>query len=686
MQNFLTATNSLSQLQHGYKENTSSTEAVYSLTQLIQRRKYVEGKATYCAFIDFVTAFPTVCRPSLWDAVHSHGISGKTWRILHEMYAKPECQVIHPHITDTFQINKGVREGSRLSPLLYTIFVDSLIKKLQQSKLGAHATGQLNNLPFSQWMGAILYADDIVLIAEDPTQLQKMLDIVQEWSQNHYATISLKKTYVMSFHTEKLNSPTQPLHHSWNITDTTSDTPIVHKIKTCTTFTYLGVLLDQTLSFGPATKQVLASFWYAHRKIQNYGAHKHGLSPYLISYLWKSMVMSKLTNTLPFIYKEDDIKKVQNAINKSIKHLTTPESTIRSFLPIPVCADLGIPSAELFRALLLSRFYAHLNVIPYDRPASILHQLQKHTITTLSPGAANPTPHKEFFDTSIKAILNILQLSHQWTHITIPPPPNSVHGYPPHKKERSWTQQIAHPALLSLQQRQFKAWATSPERQNPEGRPFIYHHYTATDHDENPLHRKDIFTPATYLKHAHSSTMAMAMLRMRTQMSILPTHQPYENDMHSDHAYQYTDYAYRYCPHQPCQIPQPWGNMHPMRAMPAGNELHYILKCPQYTAHRHQCSVSLDSALSMIHHSLPNKAHPWSCLSDSDKISSLLAATPPRSWNLSRKAEILWMESSSELIYDFWRPIISDFSKKLRTADFQSLPFSCNSHSVTPTE
>ena len=692
IQDLLSSQNSLSHLQHGYKENASSTEAVYTLTQLIQRRKLVEKKPTYCAFIDFVTAFPTVCRPSLWDAVHSKGITGKTWRILHELYAKPVCQVIHPDITDTFHIQKGLREGSRLSPLLYTIYVDTLIKKLEQSKLGAYADGSLNNSLFKQWMGAIFYADDIVLIADDPDQLQRMLDIVQTWAQENYAQISLRKTFVMSFHVDPSAPPQQTSTHEWKITDTTSDTPVTHIIKQCTTFTYLGVLLDQTLTFHEATKQAIASFWFAHRKIQDYGAHKHGLSPFLISYLWKSMVLSKLTNTLPFIHDKKDLAKIQEAIHKSIKHLISPNSTRRSFLPIPVCSDMGIPSAELLQTLLLARFHAHLNVISHDRPASIIHRMQKHSI--IAQGPSNYThsyrqaiPPPQLFDASIKMALDILQLSNQWTNIDFPPPPNNVHKYSPQKKERSWIQQTVHPALLSLQQLRYQQWTNTPKHSNPEGRNFTYHHHTATDHLRTMRHKKDIFSPAPYLKYSSSSIASMSLLRLRTQISVLPTHQPYQNDIDSPNPYTHTEYAFRYCPHPSClgQIPQPWGNLHPMRGLPAGNEPHYVLHCPKYQDIRRQCNIAMDEELSMLHHGLPNKQYPWSSLPDDEKVASLLAATPPPTWNLSKKTEILWLKSSAPIIYNFWRPIIAEFAQQLRNTDIETLPFQCNPHAVTPT-
>ena len=685
MQKHIIEHRAISPLQHGYQAQTSTTEAVYTLTQLIQRRHHHEKKATYCAFIDFVTAFPSVCRPSLWDAVHARGISGKTWRVLHDLYAKPSCQVIHPLMHDYFDIKKGIREGSKLSPLLYTIFIDTLVAELQASNLGVSVNGHLNHIPYSQWMGMLLYADDIVLIADNAAQLQQMLDMVQSWSQNHHATISIEKTYTMVFHGQNsIAENTDTL--TWSLTNTSSDSPVITTLKTCKTFTYLGVLLDQRLTFEAARKQITSSFWFAHRKIQQYGAHSAGFSPQITATLWRSMVLSKLTNTLPFIYNPRDIQAIQSIINRSIKHLVAPHANQKAFMPVPALLDLGIPSAAVVLAQLLARFYVHLQTIPTHRPASILHRLQKQILTgdQYSPGLfpqSDPTQPAEYFDTSMKKVLSTLHLQSEWASVSLP----FTRSASPKSIEKSWMHKYIRPALLVLQREELNTWARSPKHATRLSRGRTYLHFAASTHFKgtDDIWRKDVFAVAPYLIHSHSSLAAMNLLRLRTQTSSLPAHQPFPNDSQSPNPFFYIPYEHRYCLH--CCPPQhAWGLRHPGTDFPIGNEQHLCTSCPTHTDTMLTCTKALDTILKKLPHKLDDINYPWAALSEEEKIATLLGAPPPSSWGLPVASMKKWMEQSSPVIYEFWKPILQHCTQALKDQDGIQLPFLPNSLAAAP--
>ena len=51
------------------------------------------GGPTYCCFIDFKKAFPSVYKQGLWVLLHKYGIQGKLWRIMHSMLAKTSSRV-----------------------------------------------------------------------------------------------------------------------------------------------------------------------------------------------------------------------------------------------------------------------------------------------------------------------------------------------------------------------------------------------------------------------------------------------------------------------------------------------------------------------------------------------------------------------------------------------------------------
>ena len=76
------------------------------------------------------------------------------------MLVKVESRVrVRGLFSDWMTLETGVRQGCVLSPVLYALFINGLVKKLQESKLGI-VLSELVTLE------SLLYADDIVLITE----------------------------------------------------------------------------------------------------------------------------------------------------------------------------------------------------------------------------------------------------------------------------------------------------------------------------------------------------------------------------------------------------------------------------------------------------------------------------------------------------------------------------------------
>ncbi|GFO12851.1 retrovirus-related pol polyprotein from type-1 retrotransposable element r2 [Plakobranchus ocellatus] len=91
--------------------------------------------------------------------------------------------------TSTFQdIKRGVRQGCVLSPDLFSLYSEIIMRNLENHP-GIKVGGQnINNLR---------YADDTVLIAENKEDLQKLLNIVEEENRKKGLELNSKKTEVM---------------------------------------------------------------------------------------------------------------------------------------------------------------------------------------------------------------------------------------------------------------------------------------------------------------------------------------------------------------------------------------------------------------------------------------------------------------------------------------------------------
>ena len=120
--------NNLPQLtQTAYQRGISCSDAIFSCQEVISKL-IREGDSVYSCFYDLASAFDTVEYPILLEHLKNAGISGITWRLIKDWYSNVQSSVRVGVFTSTpFQINRGVRQGSVLSPVLFLLVMDPLL-------------------------------------------------------------------------------------------------------------------------------------------------------------------------------------------------------------------------------------------------------------------------------------------------------------------------------------------------------------------------------------------------------------------------------------------------------------------------------------------------------------------------------------------------------------------------------
>ena len=108
----------------------------------------------------------TVDHNELWKILKEMGIPDHLTSLLRNLYAGQEATVRTGHgTTDWFQIEKGVREGYILSPCLFNLYAEYLMRNagLDESWAGIKSAGRnINNLR---------YADDTTLMTKSKEEL-----------------------------------------------------------------------------------------------------------------------------------------------------------------------------------------------------------------------------------------------------------------------------------------------------------------------------------------------------------------------------------------------------------------------------------------------------------------------------------------------------------------------------------
>jgi len=179
-------------VQQGFCKGGSCATAILAAYALIEKR-WLQHAPVYAAYVDLKKAFPTVQRDILFAKLAKFGVSARILRAIMALYSGARGVVrTQDGYGKDFPIELGTLEGSVLSPLLFVAFIADFPKRLDamQLKGGEPSIGGMR-------LRCIFFADDLVLLAFDPADLNGMLE---RWSvycgQNHQQT-SVPKTKIM---------------------------------------------------------------------------------------------------------------------------------------------------------------------------------------------------------------------------------------------------------------------------------------------------------------------------------------------------------------------------------------------------------------------------------------------------------------------------------------------------------
>ena len=231
--------NLLSDEQNGLRQSRSTIDQLSTLTSIIEVRKKLR-KSTFCAFIDFKKAYDTINRDILWSKLSNCGISNNFCSTIKSLYNNVLCSVrVNGHLTDWFNVNSGLKQGCPLSPLLFNLYINDLVSFLKSFNCGIDIDGEKVSI--------LLYADDVVILANDENELQSLLNALSSWCSDNCMNINVVKSNIVHFRTPSV---------------TRSDFIFIcggHIVNYSSKYTYLGLVLNEFLDYNVTAKAVAQS-------------------------------------------------------------------------------------------------------------------------------------------------------------------------------------------------------------------------------------------------------------------------------------------------------------------------------------------------------------------------------------------------------------------------------------------
>ena len=178
-------------MQAGFRKGKGTRDQVANIRWIIQKAREFQKNIYFC-FIDYANAYDCVDHKKLWKILKEMGISDHLTCLLRNLYADQKATVRTRHgTTDWFQIGKGVRQGCILSPCLFNLYAEYIMRitELEEAQAGIKiARRNINSLR---------YADDTALMAESE-ELKSLLIKVKEESEKVGLKLNIQKMKIMA--------------------------------------------------------------------------------------------------------------------------------------------------------------------------------------------------------------------------------------------------------------------------------------------------------------------------------------------------------------------------------------------------------------------------------------------------------------------------------------------------------
>ena len=179
--------NWVSDNQHGFMDGKSTETAVHSLVDFVETN-FESKQVTACALIDIKSAFDSAWHQAILAALIRRGCPNYLVRLVSIFLSNRKVTLSHNGSKVESDVNLGCPQGGVLSPFLWVILIDDLLRL---------------NFPFP--FRIIAYADDLTVMTSHKDalmatkNLQSMCDAIAAWYINTKLFINASKTILLLF-------------------------------------------------------------------------------------------------------------------------------------------------------------------------------------------------------------------------------------------------------------------------------------------------------------------------------------------------------------------------------------------------------------------------------------------------------------------------------------------------------
>ena len=235
-------------LQFGYKPSHSTSHAVFVLREVINYFTK-HGSNVIVSFLDCSKAFDTISHYGLFIKLIERKVPLCFLNIMIYWYINMQTRCFwRDAYSDYFNVVSGTKQGGVLSPRLFSMYMDDLVRRLKKSGIGCHI--------INVFIACLLYADDMCLLAPSRGAMQQLLSICEEYCGEFCLSFNVKKSKVLVFGDMK---------------GKTIDTLFLNNmpVEIVSEWTYLGTTIISGKNISFSTQKELSKFYRSFNSIMS---------------------------------------------------------------------------------------------------------------------------------------------------------------------------------------------------------------------------------------------------------------------------------------------------------------------------------------------------------------------------------------------------------------------------------
>jgi hypothetical protein len=173
---------------HGFRQGRGTGTCILE-AKLAAQSAIRDHKLLYQVFLDFSNAYLTMCQERLLEVLERYGVGDRVLQLLRQFWKQEKIVARQAGMYGKpFRAGRGVTQGDPLSPTIFNIVIDAIVRVWSKRVQSSHADCS---------MFALFYADDGEVAGYEAEEVQHGIDRLLRLCEQFRLTVNASKTKAM---------------------------------------------------------------------------------------------------------------------------------------------------------------------------------------------------------------------------------------------------------------------------------------------------------------------------------------------------------------------------------------------------------------------------------------------------------------------------------------------------------